>query len=126
MSNYLDDCSLTLDLPAYRVACQKQGGLRFQIDGNPYFNLVLVYNVGGAGAVAGLALKGGSSSTWYTMTRNWGQKWQDHHKLVGQTLCFKVTLEGGSSLYVYSLTGTNWSHGSTFYSSAQFDADDLP
>ncbi|CAM6116107.1 unnamed protein product [Calypogeia fissa] len=109
-----------------RVGCIKRGGLRFQIDGNPWFNLVLVYNVGGAGSLNGLAIKGDKTNTWFTMSHNWGQMWQDHNKLVGQSLCFKVTAASGTTLYVYSLTGPKWTHGSTFYSSQQFDNDDVP
>jgi hypothetical protein len=58
-----------------RVPCVKQGGMRFQINGNPWFLLVLVTNVGGSGDVQQLQVKGEKTS-WYQMVRNWGQMWQ--------------------------------------------------
>ncbi|CAH8354140.1 unnamed protein product [Eruca vesicaria subsp. sativa] len=53
-----------------RVKCQKSGGVRFDIKGNPNFIMVLVYNVGGAGDVNSVAIKGHKSS-WISMQRNW-------------------------------------------------------
>lgn len=104
----------------YRVSCTKPGGVKFQIDGNNWFNLVLVYNVAGAGNVIQMSIKGSESPDWLPMSRNWGQKWQDHTKLVGQSLSFKVTTAGGKCLYVNNLTGTDWQDGTTYASSLNF------
>lgn len=49
-----------------RVPCIKNGGTRFTINGNPYWILVLVYNVGGAGDVNAMQVKG-SSRGWITI-----------------------------------------------------------
>ncbi|TKY62096.1 Expansin-A16 protein [Spatholobus suberectus] len=68
-----------------RVACKKQGGIRFTITGNPYFNLVKVWNVGGAGDITGVQVKGNKKQiNWTNLKRNWGQKWETNAMLVGR------------------------------------------
>ncbi|KAE8655779.1 Expansin-A25 [Hibiscus syriacus] len=47
-----------------RVLCYKKGGIQFQIKGNPWWTLVLLYNVGGAGDIKDVKIKG-------SMTRSW-------------------------------------------------------
>ncbi|KAG6548832.1 hypothetical protein Mapa_009593 [Marchantia paleacea] len=59
-SIWLTRCSLyspsqlqELFLFSTAVPCVKTGGIRFVMNGNPWFNLVLIYNVGGDGNVVG-------------------------------------------------------------------------
>ncbi|GAB2219993.1 hypothetical protein Droror1_Dr00007634 [Drosera rotundifolia] len=73
-----------------RVSCIKQGGIKFEINGNPYWILVLVYNVGGSGEAIEVKVKG-SRTGWLQMKRNWGQNWQSGVPLQGQSLSFIVT-----------------------------------
>ncbi|KAG6546997.1 hypothetical protein Mapa_011614 [Marchantia paleacea] len=102
-----------------RVPCKKQGGIKFTLNGNPYFNLVLVYNVGGAGNVYAMSIKG-SKTDWYPMARNWGQNWQAMVRLTGQSLSFRVTLGNGKTQVFKNVAPTNWKFGQTYQASSNF------
>ncbi|GMH14161.1 hypothetical protein Nepgr_016002 [Nepenthes gracilis] len=71
-----------------RTTCIKKGGIKFELNGNQGWLLVLVYNVGGVGDVIDMKVKG-SSTEWLQMTRNWGQNWQTTVSLQGQSLSFQ-------------------------------------
>nr|XP_010939461.1 expansin-A23-like [Elaeis guineensis] len=96
-----------------RVPCIKQGGIRFEIKGNPNWLLVLVYNVGGAGDVNAMQVKG-SSTGWITMARNWGQNWQIGQNLVGQSLSFQVATSDGKMVQSDNVAPSNWQFGQVF------------
>ncbi|KAL6340231.1 hypothetical protein AAG906_040667 [Vitis piasezkii] len=86
-----------------RVYCYKKGGMKFEIKGNPYWILVLVYNVGGLGM-----------TDWIQMQRNWGQNWETGVQLVGQGLSFQVTTSDGRMVQSDNIVPTNWEFGQTF------------
>ncbi|TXG58420.1 hypothetical protein EZV62_016249 [Acer yangbiense] len=97
-----------------RVACKKQGGIRFTITGNPYFNLVQVSNVGGSGDVVGMQVKGHNKLKWTTMKRNWGQKWETNCMMVGESLTFRVRGSDGRYSTSWHVAPRNWQFGQTF------------
>ncbi|GAU18930.1 hypothetical protein TSUD_229200 [Trifolium subterraneum] len=102
-----------------RVPCVKRGGVKFELRGNPYFLMVLVYNVANAGDVLRVYIKG-SNTNWAPMTHNWGQVWHTGMNLVGQDLTFWVTTSDRKALEFVSLIPSNWQFGQTYEASRNF------
>ncbi|KAF5182540.1 Expansin-a9 [Thalictrum thalictroides] len=96
-----------------RVPCFKQGGIKFEIKGNPYWTLVLVYNVADVGNIIDVKIKG-SNTGWIKMTRNWGQNWQTFTRLQGQSLSFQVISQTGRMVQSDNVAPPYWQFGQTF------------
>lgn len=96
-----------------RVPCMKRGGIKFTVNGNPHFNLLMVFNVGGAGDVIAVYIKG-SRTGWLPMMRNWGQNWEIGATLTGQPLSFRVVTSDRKSCISYNAAPSNWQFGQTF------------
>ncbi|XP_015939537.1 putative expansin-A17 [Arachis duranensis] len=103
-----------------RVGCKRTGGIRFTINGRDYFELVLISNVGGAGDISKVWIKGSKMNNWETMSRNWGSNWQSLSYLNGQSLSFKIQLSNGRIRTAYNVAPSNWNFGQSFTSNIQF------
>lgn len=97
-----------------RVMCWKKGGIKFEIKGNPYWMLVLVYNVGGVGDVVKVEIRGSAAKKWSPMSRNWGQNWQSWERLQGQRLSFRVTASDGAVVRSDNVAPEDWQFGRTY------------
>ncbi|TYG61540.1 hypothetical protein ES288_D07G156900v1 [Gossypium darwinii] len=103
-----------------KVTCRRSGGIRFTINGRNYFQLVLISNVGGAGEINKVWVKGSRSNKWEAMSRNWGAKWQSLSYLSGQSLSFKIQAGNGRTKAALNVVPSGWQFGQSFKSNVQF------
>ncbi|KAF2289848.1 hypothetical protein GH714_038901 [Hevea brasiliensis] len=97
-----------------RVPCQKKGGIKFTIMGNPWFNQVIVWNVGGAGDVVSVQVKGNDKLKWTPLERDWGSTWKTSAHMVGESLTFRVRASDGRYSTSWHIAPKNWQFGQTF------------
>ncbi|GFP97771.1 expansin-a7 [Phtheirospermum japonicum] len=103
-----------------RVTCIRKGGLRFRFQGNGYWLLVYVMNVGGGGDVANMWVKG-SKTGWISMSHNWGASYQAFATLGGQSLSFKITsYTSHETIIAYNVAPANWHVGMTYSANVNF------
>nr|PNR28241.1 hypothetical protein PHYPA_028833 [Physcomitrium patens] len=95
-----------------KVRCAKRGGVRFTVGGNPWFLMVLIHNVGGAGNVVAVRIKCPYTG-WVPMYRNWGALWTVRTKMSGP-LSFVVTTSDRRSLVLRNVVRNGWRFGQTW------------
>ena len=76
--------------------------------------MVLVWNVGGAGDVESLQVKGHKNLKWTQMARNWGQRWTVGAMMVGESLTFRVGTSDGRFSTSWHVAPEDWQFGQTF------------
>ncbi|KAG8382318.1 hypothetical protein BUALT_Bualt05G0065000 [Buddleja alternifolia] len=103
-----------------RVTCVRKGGIRFSFQGNAYWLLVYVMNVGGGGDVANMWVKG-TKTGWISMSHNWGASYQAFANLGGQALSFKLTsYTSHETVIAYNVAPANWQVGLTYGCNVNF------
>ncbi|KAL4602670.1 hypothetical protein ACB092_10G070500 [Castanea dentata] len=103
-----------------RVPCGRTDGLRFSFQGNGYWLLVYVMNVGGGGDIANMWVKG-SQTGWISMTHNWGASYQAFATLGGQPLSFRITsYTTKETIIAWNVAPANWQVGLTYGTSLNF------
>ncbi|KAG6481770.1 hypothetical protein ZIOFF_058391 [Zingiber officinale] len=103
-----------------RVPCPRRGGIRFLLQGNGYWLLTFVMNVGGAGDVGSIWVKG-SKTGWMKMSHNWGASYQAFSRLGGQSLSFKVvSYSTKQTIFAYNVAPANWWTGKTYQARVNF------
>lgn len=94
--------------------------MKFTMNGNDYFNLVVISNVGGAGDISNVWIKGSKMENWQSMSKNWGANWLSSRYLNGQSLSFRIQLSDGKSVIAKDVVPSNWRFGQTFFSNVKF------
>lgn len=98
-----------------RVSCKKQGGIKFTITGTKHWTLVTIWNIGGAGDISHVEVKGDNKLNWTPLHKNWGSKWQTSCSLEEESLTFKVTTSDGRFVISPNVTPNKyWKYGQTF------------
>ncbi|KAK4759075.1 hypothetical protein SAY87_020376 [Trapa incisa] len=103
-----------------RARCERDGGIRFTINGRDYFELVLISSVACAGEIWSVWIKGSKANQWEAMSRNWGSNWQSLTYFNGQSLSFRVQASDGQIVTALDLVPSTWQFGQSFKSSVQF------
>ncbi|KAL6905248.1 hypothetical protein ACP4OV_002849 [Aristida adscensionis] len=111
-----------------RVPCVRKGGLRFALQGNPYWLLAYVMNAAGAGDVAEMWVKGGGvggagggGTGWIRMSHNWGAAYQAFAQLGGRALSFKLTSRTtGQTVVATNVAPSSWCLGLTYEARVNF------
>lgn len=116
-----NDWLLTHYIILIRVPCMRSGGLRFSFQGNGYWLLVYVMNVGGGGDIANMWVKG-TKTEWISMSHNWGASYQAFASLSGQALSFKITsYTTKQTIIAWNVSPSNWAPGLTYSTDINFN-----
>ncbi|KAF0889283.1 hypothetical protein E2562_022834 [Oryza meyeriana var. granulata] len=103
-----------------RVACTKKGGIRYTITGNPSYNMVMVTNVGGAGDVVAMMVKGNKRVKWTPLQRSWGQLWKTEANLTSESLTFRVMTGDHRKATSWHVLPSDWQFGKTYQATKNF------
>lgn len=113
-----NDVNTVVPITFRPVSCVRKGGIRFRVIRHLNFVSVLVYNVGGAGDVSRLRIKG-SETSWLDMESNSGNEvWNiEHVSLDGQSLSFQVFNSEGRKVQSDNIAPRDWKLDGTYVGS---------
>ncbi|KAG6554006.1 hypothetical protein Mapa_004923 [Marchantia paleacea] len=98
-----------------RVPCSKQGSMEFRIEGNPWWHIVFITNVGGPGDLGEVYIRGSSTKRWVRMSHNWGVGYQVFGGYLGEGLSFMVISSSNfETVMAWNVVPANWQLGQTF------------
>ncbi|KAK3445756.1 hypothetical protein EUGRSUZ_A00988 [Eucalyptus grandis] len=103
-----------------KVGCRRDGGIRLTFNSRDHFELFLISNVGGAGEISNVSIKGSKMNEWETISRNWEANWQSLSYLNGQSLSFRLEASNGRTITALNVAPSDWKFGQSFSSSTQF------
>ncbi|KAL6896747.1 hypothetical protein ACP4OV_007319 [Aristida adscensionis] len=103
-----------------KVPCVREGGIRYKITGNKNYNEVMVTNVGGAGDVVALMVKGDKRVKWTDLTRSWGQMWTTSVDLTGESLTFRVMTSDHRKATSWHVAPKDWTFGKVYQATKNF------
>lgn len=90
------------------------------MQGNGYWLLAYVMNMGGGGDIANMWVKG-TKTGWISMSHNWGATYQAYSALGGQALSFKITsYTSHQTIIAYNVAPANWQVGMTYVANVNF------
>lgn len=94
------DAGRVISVAYKRVPCNYKGGVQFLVlTGDSYFLQVLIQNVGGPGALKGVAVRASGSTAWRAMTRNHGSVWDvSNYNIKNRYLSFLLVGYNGQKL----------------------------
>ncbi|KAL3685996.1 hypothetical protein R1sor_004018 [Riccia sorocarpa] len=103
-----------------RVPCMKQGNMQFMIEGNPWWHIVFITNVGGPGDIGQVYIRGTNTRGWVQMTHNWGVGYHIFQSYMGQCISFMVISNSNfETVMAWDVAPSSWQLGQSF-SGGQF------
>jgi hypothetical protein len=102
------------------VPCARQGGIRYTITGNKNYNTVMVTNVGGAGDVVEMFVKGNKRVKWTPLKRSWGQTWVTETDLTGESLTFRGVAGDHRKATSWHVAPRDWQFGKAYQATKNF------
>ncbi|KAG2681318.1 hypothetical protein I3760_11G139400, partial [Carya illinoinensis] len=110
--------------PAFMKIAQWKAGivpvLRFSFQGNAFWLLGYVMNVGGGGDITQMWVKG-SKTGWISMSHNRGASYQAFATLGSQSLSFKIiSYTTKETIIAWNVAPANWAVGLTYKTNVNF------
>lgn len=104
-----------------RVPCQRTGGIKFEMFGNPWWLAIQIFNVAGSGDIGAFEVSTDGGKTYYPFKREWGSRWSIGRKLGGLALTFRLTtVLTKEQLVIQNAVPSTWKVGQTYSTNKNF------